>query len=129
MVTLHVFPQTVDRIRKRGILKSQITSLTGKRPRMILNWIWIGFFLAAFFIGLYRMVVLKDMTVISSTMESAFSMAKIGFEISLGLTGVITWAEIQLKPISSPFWDLETIKFKSLEEFLIELQGLLKKEE
>jgi len=35
----------------------------------------------------------------------------------LGLTGVILWAEFDLKPISSPFFDVETIKFKSLEEF------------
>ncbi|MEM7030447.1 MAG: SDR family oxidoreductase [Chloroflexota bacterium] len=35
----------------------------------------------------------------------------------LGLTGLILWAEIQLKPITSPFWDLETIKFNTLEEF------------
>lgn len=36
----------------------------------------------------------------------------------LGLTGLITKATIKLKPISSPFLDLELIKFKSLEEFL-----------
>ena len=35
----------------------------------------------------------------------------------LGLTGLILWAEIDLKPISSPFFDVETIKFGSLEEF------------
>lgn len=35
----------------------------------------------------------------------------------LGLTGLILWADIQLKPISSPFWDVETIKFKNLAEF------------
>jgi FAD/FMN-containing dehydrogenase len=36
----------------------------------------------------------------------------------LGLTGVITWAEIALKKISGPFIDLETIPFHSLSEFL-----------
>jgi FAD/FMN-containing dehydrogenase len=36
----------------------------------------------------------------------------------LGLTGVITWAEIALKKINGPFIDLETILFHSLSEFL-----------
>ncbi|MBX7136663.1 MAG: FAD-binding oxidoreductase [Oligoflexia bacterium] len=35
----------------------------------------------------------------------------------LGLTGVITWAEIQLRPILNPFIEMESIKFRSLEEF------------
>jgi FAD/FMN-containing dehydrogenase len=35
----------------------------------------------------------------------------------LGLTGLITWAEIQLKRISNPYLDTESIKFRSLEEF------------
>ena len=35
----------------------------------------------------------------------------------LGLTGVIVWAEIQLKPIRSPFFDVESIKFRNLDEF------------
>jgi FAD/FMN-containing dehydrogenase len=36
----------------------------------------------------------------------------------LGLTGLITWAEIQLRRTSSPFMDVETIRFGNLEEFL-----------
>lgn len=35
----------------------------------------------------------------------------------MGLTGLITWAEIQLKPLSSPELTVETIKFHGLEEF------------
>jgi FAD/FMN-containing dehydrogenase len=35
----------------------------------------------------------------------------------LGLTGLITWAELQLKPIDTPWIDSETIRFGSLEEF------------
>ena len=50
----------------------------------------------------------------SPTENADWFQATIG---GLGLTGLILWAEIQLKPIHSPFWDLETIKFKSLEEF------------
>jgi FAD/FMN-containing dehydrogenase len=35
----------------------------------------------------------------------------------LGLTGLITWAEIQLRRIANPYMDSETIRFRSLEEF------------
>jgi FAD/FMN-containing dehydrogenase len=35
----------------------------------------------------------------------------------LGLTGLITWAEILLKPIRTPFIDQETIRFTNLSEF------------
>lgn len=35
----------------------------------------------------------------------------------LGLTGFITWAEIQLKPVAGPYIDMESIKFGSLDEF------------
>lgn len=35
----------------------------------------------------------------------------------LGLTGLITWAEIQLKRVANPFLDTESIRFRSLEEF------------
>lgn len=36
----------------------------------------------------------------------------------LGLTGIIAWAEIALKPIASPKMDIETIPFQSLARFL-----------
>ena len=35
----------------------------------------------------------------------------------LGLTGLITWVELQLRPISSPLLDEESIKFANLDEF------------
>lgn len=35
----------------------------------------------------------------------------------LGLTGLITWAELQLRRIANPFLDTETLRFRSLEEF------------
>ncbi|HEX5356127.1 MAG TPA: FAD-binding oxidoreductase [Aquabacterium sp.] len=35
----------------------------------------------------------------------------------LGLTGLITWAEIQLKRVANPFLDTESVRFHSLEEF------------
>ncbi|RME50329.1 MAG: FAD-binding oxidoreductase [Caldilineae bacterium] len=50
----------------------------------------------------------------SPTQNADWFRATIG---GLGLTGVILWAEIQLKPIRSPFIDEEIIKFRSLDEF------------
>jgi FAD/FMN-containing dehydrogenase len=45
--------------------------------------------------------------------ESLFA-ATVG---GLGLTGVITWAELQLRPVESPMLDVETIRFRGLDEF------------
>jgi spore maturation protein SpmA len=57
---------------------------------MALNYIWIFFFLAAFVIGLIKLLFLGDTEVFSAMVTSTFDMAKTGFEISLGLTGVLT---------------------------------------
>ena len=57
---------------------------------MALNYIWIFFFLVAFVIGLIRLIFMGDAEVFPAMMNSTFDMAKSGFEISLGLTGVLT---------------------------------------
>lgn len=57
---------------------------------MALNYIWIFFFLIAFVIGLAKLIFLGDTQVFPDMMNSTFDMAKTGFEISLGLTGVLT---------------------------------------
>jgi len=57
---------------------------------MALNYIWIFFFLVAFIVGLVRLICFGDTQVFSSMMDSTFVNAKTGFEISLGLTGVLT---------------------------------------
>ncbi len=57
---------------------------------MALNYIWIGFFLIAFIVALIRLIFLGDTEVFPRMMESTFSMAKTGFEISIGLTGALT---------------------------------------
>ncbi len=57
---------------------------------MALNYIWIFFFLAAFIVGLFKLIVFGDTEIFSSMMNSTFEMAKTGFEISIGLTGVLT---------------------------------------
>jgi spore maturation protein SpmA len=57
---------------------------------MILNYIWIAFFLIAFILGLVKLIFYGDTEVFPAMMGSTFDMAKTGFEISLGLTGVMT---------------------------------------
>jgi spore maturation protein SpmA len=57
---------------------------------MALNYIWIGFFFIAFVVGLIKLVFFGDVEVFPSMVGSTFDMAKTGFEISLGLTGVLT---------------------------------------
>lgn len=55
----------------------------------MLNWIWAGFFFVAFLAGLFRWLVLGEPGVWAAMVGSSFEMAKTGFEISIGLTGVM----------------------------------------
>lgn len=57
---------------------------------MVLNYIWVSFFILAFVIALARMVFLGDMEVFPAMMNSTFESSKTAFEISLGLTGVLS---------------------------------------
>lgn len=57
---------------------------------MVLNYIWIAFFLIAFAIAVVRLVVFGDVEVFPAIMDSTFASAKTAFEISLGLTGVLS---------------------------------------
>jgi spore maturation protein SpmA len=57
---------------------------------MALNYIWIFFFVVAFLVGLFRLLFFGDLEVFPNMVNSTFDMAKTGFEISLGLTGVLT---------------------------------------
>jgi spore maturation protein SpmA len=57
---------------------------------MALNYIWVFFFLSAFVIGFVKLIVFGDAEVFPAMVNSTFDMAKTGFEISLGLTGVLT---------------------------------------
>ena len=56
---------------------------------MVLNWIWIAFFLIAFVVALIQLCM-GNAQVFSDIMDSMFAAAKNGFEISLGLTGVLS---------------------------------------
>lgn len=57
---------------------------------MVLNYIWIFFFVVAFVVALYRLLFMGDTEVFGAMIKSTFDMSKTGFEISLGLTGVLT---------------------------------------
>lgn len=58
---------------------------------MVLNYIWASFFLIAFVIALFRLFFLGDTQVFSDIFQSTIDSSKLGFEISLGLTGVLTF--------------------------------------
>ena len=57
---------------------------------MVLNYIWIAFFVIAFVVALVRLVFFGDFDVFPAMMDSTFSSSKTAFEISLGLTGVLS---------------------------------------
>ena len=57
---------------------------------MVLNYIWIGFFLIAFVIAVVKLVFMGDFEVFPAMMDATFSSSKTAFEISLGLTGVLS---------------------------------------
>ena len=57
---------------------------------MVLNYIWIAFFVVAFIIAIVKLAFMGDLDVFPAMMDSTFSSSKTAFEISLGLTGVLT---------------------------------------
>lgn len=56
---------------------------------MVLNYIWIAFFLIAFVVAFCKLVCTGDMYVFTAIIKASFESAKTAFEISLGLTGVL----------------------------------------
>lgn len=57
---------------------------------MVLNYIWTAFFVIAFVVAAIKLVFMGDLAVFPAMMDSTFSSSKTAFEISLGLTGVLT---------------------------------------
>ncbi len=57
---------------------------------MVLNYIWVAFFIIAFGIALVRLLVIGDTEVFPAMMSATFDSSKTAFEISLGLTGVLS---------------------------------------
>jgi spore maturation protein SpmA len=57
---------------------------------MALNYIWVAFFFIAFAVSLVKLVFFQDMEVFPAMLQATFDKARVGFEISIGLTGVMT---------------------------------------
>lgn len=57
---------------------------------MVLNYIWVAFFVIAFVIAAVKLLFMGDFEVFPAMMDSTFSSSKTAFEISLGLTGVLS---------------------------------------
>ncbi|MCM1437227.1 MAG: hypothetical protein NC194_04955 [Prevotella sp.] len=57
---------------------------------MILNWIWVAFFAIAFIACIAQSLFTSDLSVWSAVMNASFEQAAFAFEISLGLTGVLS---------------------------------------
>ena len=57
---------------------------------MVLNYIWVSFFAIAFLIAVGKLLFAGDASVFPAIMDSTFDSAKSAFEISLGLTGVLS---------------------------------------
>ncbi len=57
---------------------------------MVLNYVWLAFFVVAFVVAVVKFLVFQDMLVFEAIVNSTFDNARTGFELSLGLTGVMT---------------------------------------
>ncbi len=57
---------------------------------MVLNYIWIGFFVIAFVVAVVRLLFWGDTEIFTEIMQSTFSSSKAAFELSLGLTGILS---------------------------------------
>lgn len=57
---------------------------------MVLNYIWIAFFVLAFVVALVKLIFFGDTQVFSEIMNATFSSSETAFKISLGLTGVLS---------------------------------------
>ncbi|MFR9523844.1 MAG: nucleoside recognition domain-containing protein [Rikenellaceae bacterium] len=56
---------------------------------MVLNYIWAAFFLVAFLVAAIGSLLGGNGEAFSAMVDATFSYAKLGFEISIGLTGVL----------------------------------------
>lgn len=57
---------------------------------MVLNYIWIAFFVVAFIVALFKLIFFGDTEIFSTIVNGSFGSAKTAFEISIGLTGMMT---------------------------------------
>ena len=56
---------------------------------MVLNYIWVAFFVIAFIVALCKLIFMGDVEIFTELVNSTFSSSKTAFEISLGLTGIL----------------------------------------
>lgn len=56
---------------------------------MVLNYIWVAFFVIAFIVALGKLVFTGDMDIFTELVNATFDSSKNAFEISLGLTGIL----------------------------------------
>lgn len=94
-VRLQNLPTSILAVNHFVVMGSKDFSISTKRHHkkhkdVVLNYIWIGFFLIAFLIAVFRLAFMGDTSVFPAIMDSTFSSAKTAFEISLGLTGVLS---------------------------------------
>ena len=57
---------------------------------MVLNYIWIAFFVIAFVVAVCKLLFFGDTQIFTEIINSTFDSSKTAFEISLGLTGVLS---------------------------------------
>ncbi|MDD4608620.1 MAG: nucleoside recognition domain-containing protein [Bacteroidaceae bacterium] len=57
---------------------------------MVLNYIWIAFFIIAFIAALIQVIFMGNVEVFTEIINATFSSSKTAFDISLGLTGVLS---------------------------------------
>jgi spore maturation protein SpmA len=75
----------------------------------MLNALWIAFFLIAFGVGLFKLLVLGQTDIFATLMQAAFASSKTAFEIALGLTGIMAlWLGILRIGQQAGFLDLLT---------------------
>ncbi len=93
----------------RPLSRTRINQHSLTQSYIVLNIIWISFFLAAFITALFKLIFLGDQQVFAQIMEALFSLSKSAFEISLGLTGVLAlWLGIMRIGEKSGFIQLLT---------------------
>lgn len=76
---------------------------------LMLNIIWIAFFLIAFAVALFKLLILGDTAIFTQIMQALFALSKTAFEIAIGLTGVLAlWLGIMKIGERSGFVELLT---------------------
>lgn len=58
---------------------------------MTLNYIWIALFIIGIIVGVIRLCFLGDTNTLPSMMDATFDMSNMAFEMTLGLTGMLTF--------------------------------------